>query len=125
MVQPDSMVSPEPAGLPARLPETIGHSIHEENPTTLSLKSEIFARLHKLRLIAPEWFHPEKNSTSLNRKQQQERRMLNEFKAFIARGNVMDLAVGVIIGAAFSRIVDSIVNDLVMPIVGALTGGGF
>ncbi|SOC46194.1 large conductance mechanosensitive channel [Rhizobium subbaraonis] len=51
--------------------------------------------------------------------------MLNEFKAFIARGNVMDLAVGVIIGAAFSRIVDSIVNDLVMPVVGALTGGGF
>ncbi len=51
--------------------------------------------------------------------------MLNEFKAFIARGNVMDLAVGVIIGAAFSRIVESIVNDLVMPIVGALTGGGF
>ncbi|HUH49196.1 MAG TPA: large conductance mechanosensitive channel protein MscL [Mycoplana sp.] len=51
--------------------------------------------------------------------------MLNEFKAFIARGNVMDLAVGVIIGAAFSKIVDSAVNDLVMPIVGALTGGGF
>ncbi|MBD9373940.1 large conductance mechanosensitive channel protein MscL [Rhizobium sp. ARZ01] len=51
--------------------------------------------------------------------------MLNEFKAFIARGNVMDLAVGVIIGAAFSKIVDSVVNDLVMPIVGALTGGGF
>lgn len=51
--------------------------------------------------------------------------MLNEFKQFIARGNVMDLAVGVIIGAAFSKIVDSIVNDLVMPIVGALTGGGF
>lgn len=51
--------------------------------------------------------------------------MLNEFKAFIARGNVMDLAVGVIIGAAFNKIVESIVNDLVMPIVGALTGGGF
>ncbi|MDX3926477.1 MAG: large conductance mechanosensitive channel protein MscL [Shinella sp.] len=51
--------------------------------------------------------------------------MLNEFKAFIARGNVMDLAVGVIIGAAFNKIVDSVVNDLVMPIVGALTGGGF
>ncbi|MDR6754904.1 large conductance mechanosensitive channel [Mycoplana sp. BE70] len=51
--------------------------------------------------------------------------MLNEFKAFIARGNVMDLAVGVIIGAAFSKIVESVVNDLVMPIVGALTGGGF
>ncbi len=49
--------------------------------------------------------------------------MLNEFKEFIARGNVMDLAVGVIIGAAFSKIVDSVVNDLVMPVVGALTGG--
>ncbi|MBN9031676.1 MAG: large-conductance mechanosensitive channel protein [Rhizobiales bacterium 63-7] len=51
--------------------------------------------------------------------------MLNEFKEFIARGNVMDLAVGVIIGAAFNKIVDSVVNDLVMPVVGALTGGGF
>jgi large-conductance mechanosensitive channel len=51
--------------------------------------------------------------------------MLNEFKEFIARGNVMDLAVGVIIGAAFGKIVDSVVNDLVMPIVGAVTGGGF
>lgn len=49
--------------------------------------------------------------------------MLNEFKTFIARGNVMDLAVGVIIGAAFSKIVDSVVNDLVMPIVGAIFGG--
>ncbi|MEI2298084.1 large conductance mechanosensitive channel protein MscL [Ensifer sp. MJa1] len=51
--------------------------------------------------------------------------MLNEFKEFIARGNVMDLAVGVIIGAAFSKIVTSVVEDLVMPVVGALTGGGF
>lgn len=49
--------------------------------------------------------------------------MLNEFKVFIARGNVMDLAVGVIIGAAFSKIVDSVVNDLIMPIVGAIFGG--
>lgn len=49
--------------------------------------------------------------------------MLNEFKTFIARGNVMDLAVGVIIGAAFNKIVESIVNDLVMPIVGAIFGG--
>ncbi|KQQ58915.1 MULTISPECIES: large conductance mechanosensitive channel protein MscL [Rhizobium/Agrobacterium group] len=49
--------------------------------------------------------------------------MLNEFKTFIARGNVMDLAVGVIIGAAFSKIVDSVVNDLIMPIVGAVFGG--
>ncbi|MGE6781017.1 large conductance mechanosensitive channel protein MscL [Ensifer adhaerens] len=51
--------------------------------------------------------------------------MLNEFKEFIARGNVMDLAVGVIIGAAFNKIVTSVVEDLVMPVVGALTGGGF
>lgn len=49
--------------------------------------------------------------------------MLNEFKTFIARGNVMDLAVGVIIGAAFSKIVDSVVNDLIMPIVGRSSAG--
>ena len=49
--------------------------------------------------------------------------MLNEFREFIAKGNVMDLAVGVIIGAAFQRIVDSVVNDLVMPVVGLLLGG--
>jgi len=49
--------------------------------------------------------------------------MLNEFKEFIAKGNVMDLAVGVIIGAAFQKIVDSLVNDMVMPIVGLVTGG--
>ena len=48
--------------------------------------------------------------------------MLSEFKEFAMRGNVMDLAVGVIIGAAFARIVDSIVNDLLMPLVGALVG---
>lgn len=51
--------------------------------------------------------------------------MLNEFKEFIARGNVMDLAVAVIIGAAFNKIVTSVVDDLVMPVVGVLTGGGF
>ncbi len=49
--------------------------------------------------------------------------MLNEFKEFIAKGNVMDLAVGVIIGAAFQRIVDSLVNDLVMPVAGLALGG--
>ena len=46
-----------------------------------------------------------------------------EFKAFALKGNVMDLAVGVIIGAAFGRIVDSIVGDLIMPLVGVLFGG--
>jgi large conductance mechanosensitive channel len=49
--------------------------------------------------------------------------MLSEFKEFIAKGNVMDLAVGVIIGAAFQKIVDSLVNDIVMPVAGLVTGG--
>jgi large conductance mechanosensitive channel len=49
--------------------------------------------------------------------------MLKEFKDFLMRGNVMDLAVAVIIGGAFSAIVNSLVNDLVMPIVGILIGG--
>ena len=48
--------------------------------------------------------------------------MLNEFKAFIARGNVLDLAVGVIIGAAFGAIVKSLTDDLIMPIIGAIIG---
>lgn len=49
--------------------------------------------------------------------------MMQEFKDFAVKGNVIDLAVGVIIGAAFGKIVDSIVNDLIMPIVGRVLGG--
>ncbi len=49
--------------------------------------------------------------------------MLKEFKKFIAQGNVMDLAVGVIIGSAFGKIVSSVVNDLLMPLIGVLIGG--
>jgi large conductance mechanosensitive channel len=49
--------------------------------------------------------------------------MLEEFKKFAMRGNVVDLAVGVIIGAAFGKIVESMVGDIFMPIVGAVTGG--
>ena len=49
--------------------------------------------------------------------------IVSEFKEFAVKGNAMDLAVGVIIGAAFGKIVDSIVNDLIMPIVGAIFGG--
>ena len=49
--------------------------------------------------------------------------MLKEFKAFAMRGNVVDLAVGVIIGAAFGAIVNSLVGDIIMPIIGAITGG--
>lgn len=49
--------------------------------------------------------------------------MLAEFKAFIARGNVLDLAVAVVIGAAFGRIVTALVDGIVMPVVAAISGG--
>ena len=49
--------------------------------------------------------------------------MMKEFKAFVMRGNVMDLAVGVIIGAAFGKIVSSLVDNILMPIVGILMQG--
>jgi large conductance mechanosensitive channel len=49
--------------------------------------------------------------------------IVSEFKQFAVKGNAMDLAVGVIIGAAFGKIVDSVVNDLIMPVVGAIFGG--
>ena len=49
--------------------------------------------------------------------------MIKEFKEFISKGNVVDLAVGVIIGGAFGKIVTSLVNDLLMPIIGIILGG--
>ena len=49
--------------------------------------------------------------------------MLNEFKTFIAKGNVMDMAVGIIIGAAFTAIVTSLVGDLINPVIALFTGG--
>ncbi len=49
--------------------------------------------------------------------------MIQEFKAFISRGNVLDLAVAVIIGAAFGKIVSSLTDDIIMPVIGAITGG--
>ena len=49
--------------------------------------------------------------------------IIQEFKEFAVKGNVMDLAVGVIIGGAFSTIVNSVVKDLIMPVIGAITGG--
>ena len=48
---------------------------------------------------------------------------LKEFRDFINRGNVIDLAVGIVIGAAFTAIVNSLVNDLIMPLIGIITGG--
>lgn len=49
--------------------------------------------------------------------------MISEFRAFAVKGNVIDLAVGVIIGAAFGKIVESLVNDIIMPVISALFGG--
>lgn len=51
------------------------------------------------------------------------KKFFNEFKTFIARGNVMDLAIGMIVGAAFTSIVNSLVNDMIMPFIGWLIGG--
>ena len=51
------------------------------------------------------------------------KKFIEEFKAFISRGNVMDMAIGVIIGGAFGKIVTSLVDDLIMPILGIFTGG--
>ncbi len=49
--------------------------------------------------------------------------MLKEFRDFAMKGSVVDLAIGVIIGAAFGKIVDSLVNDIIMPVIGAIAGG--
>lgn len=51
------------------------------------------------------------------------KKLWNEFKTFIAKGNVMDMAIGVIIGSAFGKIVTSLVNDILMPLLGLATGG--
>lgn len=51
------------------------------------------------------------------------KQFLNEFKQFIAKGNVLDLAVAVVIGNAFNKIVSSLVNDVIMPIIGIIIGG--
>jgi large conductance mechanosensitive channel len=58
-----------------------------------------------------------------NDKEEKQMGIVKEFKEFAVKGNVMDLAIGVIIGGAFSTIVNSIVKDLIMPIVGVATGG--
>ncbi len=51
------------------------------------------------------------------------KKFLKEFKEFAMKGNVVDMAVGVVIGAAFGKIVTSLVNDIIMPVVGVITGG--
>lgn len=59
---------------------------------------------------------------SLNTKNLQKMGFISEFKEFAVKGNVMDLAIGVIIGGAFGKIIDSVINDLVMPIVAGIVG---
>ena len=51
------------------------------------------------------------------------KKLFGEFKEFISKGNVIDMAVGVVIGSAFSKIVSSLVNDVIMPIIGVIIGG--
>lgn len=51
------------------------------------------------------------------------KKFLNEFKEFAMRGNVLDMAIGVVIGAAFGKITTSLVNDIIMPLIGLITGG--
>lgn len=51
------------------------------------------------------------------------KKFLGEFKEFISRGNVIDMAVGVVVGAAFKSVIDSLVNDIIMPVVGWICGG--
>ena len=51
------------------------------------------------------------------------KKILNEFKKFISKGNALDLAVGVVVGGAFSKIVSSLVNDVIMPLIGVIIGG--
>lgn len=60
---------------------------------------------------------------TIDREEIQVKKMWNEFKEFAFKGNVIDMAVGVIIGGAFSKIVTSLVGDILMPILGAITGG--
>jgi large conductance mechanosensitive channel len=67
---------------------------------------------------------PENNDKWVETLTTWENDMLGEFRTFIARGNVLDLAVGVIIGAAFGKIVASMTDDLIMPVISFLTGGG-
>jgi len=59
----------------------------------------------------------------INRREKEENQMLKEFREFISRGNVIDLAVAVIIGAAFTAIVKSLVDDIIMPLIGIVLGG--
>ncbi|MCR4675567.1 MAG: large conductance mechanosensitive channel protein MscL [Lachnospiraceae bacterium] len=59
----------------------------------------------------------------MDKKLEKSKKFVDEFKEFITKGNVMDMAVGVIIGGAFQNIINSLVNDVIMPLISAITGG--
>mgnify|MGYP000185324279 FL=1 len=63
------------------------------------------------------------NKEKINEKKKKFNNFLGEFKTFISRGNVLDLAVGVVVGGAFSKIVSSLVNDIITPLIGIIIGG--
>ena len=77
--------------------------------------------MHRWRV--PRLARVQKASFKNRGRQEKGTKMLNEFKAFLMKGNVMDLAVGIIIGAAFTAIVNSLVGDLINPIIGLIMGG--
>lgn len=64
-----------------------------------------------------------KNRETINEKKKKVNAFWGEFKTFISRGNVLDLAVGVVVGGAFSKIVSSLVNDIITPLIGIIIGG--
>jgi large conductance mechanosensitive channel len=72
--------------------------------------------------MLPSPVHPRPGPTTLPRSVSR-MSMMSEFKEFAMNGSVMDLAIGVVIGGAFQKIVDSMVSDIIMPVVGLLTGG--
>ena len=63
------------------------------------------------------------NSEKIKKEKEKVNKFMTEFKTFVSRGNVLDLAVGVVVGGAFSKIVSSLVNDIITPLIGVVIGG--
>lgn len=63
------------------------------------------------------------NSEKIKKEKEKVNKFMTEFKTFVSRGNVLDLAVGVVVGGAFSKIVTSLVNDIITPLIGVVIGG--
>jgi len=63
------------------------------------------------------------NNEKIKKEKEKLNKFISEFKTFVSRGNVLDLAVGVVVGGAFSKIVTSLVNDIITPLIGVVIGG--